>query len=74
MLRPVPVLERALEAPVQSFEDALRVGATHRYLADRKRAHELAQSRQMLLLDCEPEELPVGLVNKYLEIKRAGLL
>lgn len=69
-----PVLERALQKPITEFEDALRIGALHGYLEQRRRVHEVVKGRGVLSLDTEPAELPVALVNKYLEIKRAGLL
>jgi uncharacterized protein (DUF58 family) len=68
------VLENALEAPVESFPDALRVGAIHDYLAARRRAHRDLASRGVNLLDVRPSELPIALVNRYLDIKAAGAL
>lgn len=53
---------------------ALEVGATHLYLAARRRAHERARSAGAHVFDVEPPALPYTLVSKYLDIKRAGLL
>ena len=68
------VLEEALDAPVQSLPDALRVGAIHDYLAARRRAHRDLAARGVNLLDVRPSELPIALVNRYLDIKAAGAL
>lgn len=69
-----PVLNQALEQPIEGLDDALRVGATHHYLRQRRRAHELVRGRGLRLLDVEPARLPVTLVNRYLDIKRSGVL
>ena len=68
------VLEDALDAPVASLPDALRVTAIHDYLAARRRAHRDLASRGVNLLDVRPSELPIALVNRYLDIKAAGAL
>lgn len=69
-----PALERALTAPMDEFKDALRVAACAEYLGRRRRAHEKVRGRGVHTLDSTPARLPVALVNRYLEIKRAGLL
>ena len=69
-----PVLRRALRQPITRFQDALRVGATHHYLEQRQKVHDQVRGLGVMALDSEPAELPVALVNRYLEVKRAGLL
>jgi hypothetical protein len=44
------------------------------YLAERQRVYDSLRGRGIMTLDCEPGELPVALVNKYMEIKRSGIL
>lgn len=68
------VLEDALDAPVATLPDALRVGAIHDYLAARRRAHRDLAARGVKLLDVRPSELSIALVNRYLDIKAAGAL
>ncbi|HEX5041732.1 MAG TPA: DUF58 domain-containing protein [Candidatus Polarisedimenticolaceae bacterium] len=68
------VLEEALETPVASLPDALRVTAIHDYLAARRRAHQDLASHGVNLLDVRPSDLPIALVNRYLDIKAAGAL
>jgi uncharacterized protein (DUF58 family) len=67
-------LSEALEQPVQTFEAALEVAATHRYLEARALAHERLRGHGALVLDVEPARLAISAVNRYLEVKRAGRL
>ncbi len=67
-------LGEVLEAPIERFEDALRYAATHQYLQQRTQAHEQLAHQGGLYLDTTPAELPVRMVNRYLEIKRSGRL
>ena len=69
-----PVLDRALDAPIDDLGGALRLASLHHYLDDRHRAHLALRARGVQTLDVTPAELPAALVNKYLDIKRAGLL
>ncbi len=64
----------ALEGSVEDFDDAVRVASTHRYLESRRRAFEDVQASGILALDVPPDQLSVSLVNRYLEIKRSGML
>jgi uncharacterized protein (DUF58 family) len=67
-------LDEVLAAPPESFPAALLTAAVHQYLAERQRIREQLHGRGVLTLDVPPAELPVRLVNRYLEIKRSGLL
>ncbi len=68
------VLSSDLEAPIRGADDAVRVAATHQYLAGRAGAHQLLRAAGVLALDVEPEQLAVALVNGYLDIKSRGVL
>lgn len=68
------VLDDDLVRPIQSFEDARRRAAVHHYLISRRRAHAGLAGRGLRLCDVAPRELPVALVNRYLDIKRTGAL
>lgn len=68
------ILNEVLEQPVYAFEDALRHAATLDYLNARRHAHNALKSHGIIYLDAEPEHLPVMMVNRYLEIKRRGVL
>lgn len=69
-----PAITTMAQQPVTGFPAALdRVAAQH-HLAGRRAAHALLQGRGVSLLDVAPAELPAALVQRYAEIKRAGLL
>jgi uncharacterized protein (DUF58 family) len=61
-------------ATIDGFEAALRVSAAHEYLRQRTRAHQGLIQQGAMVLDVTPADLSVQLVNRYLEVKRAGLL
>jgi len=64
----------ALERPIQKFEDAIQVAATHHYQADRHCAIKQLHAQGIDSLDVTPELLSVALVNRYLDIKSGGRL
>ncbi len=68
------ILNKVLEQPVHNFEDALRYAATLEYLNARRQAHDALKGHGIVYLDTVPEQLPVMMVNRYLEIKRSGVL
>lgn len=67
-------LDDALATDVTEMDEALRVGATARYLAERAAAHDLLRSHRVSVLDVTSDQLPAALVQEYLSIKRKGLL
>ena len=67
-------LDGALDAEVHDLRDALRAAATARYLQQRAAAHEALRSHRVGVLDVTCAELPGALVERYLAIKRDGLL
>jgi uncharacterized protein (DUF58 family) len=69
-----PSIEAAREGSVADLPDALRVAAAHEYMEARQRAHNLVRGRGVQTLDVLPSNLPVALVNRYLDIKRSGAL
>lgn len=62
------------EGPADGFRDALTVAAANHFLDARKRSHEALRRGGVLLVDAPPPELPVQLVNAYLELKGSGRL
>lgn len=69
-----PLLREVIDGEVRSEADALRHLAAHELLADRKRGLERLRAAGALTVDVEPEGLATALVNRYLEVKRAGVL
>src|SRR5690606_7784306 len=67
-------LDQALAADVDTLADALQAGAIARYLQQRSAAHEALRSHRVMVLDVTAEELPAALVERYLAVKRDGLL
>lgn len=67
-------LVEALEAPVRRLDDALTHAATADYLRQREAAFRRIAGAGVQAFDVEPQRLPITLVNRYLEIKRAGSL
>jgi uncharacterized protein (DUF58 family) len=68
------ILGRALSARVDSFDRAVTHAAAAEYLAQRERAFRRIGATGVTCLDVEPERLAISLVNRYLELKRAGRL
>jgi uncharacterized protein (DUF58 family) len=68
------ILHDVLERPIHRFEDALRHAATLHYLQLRRQAHDFLKEPGIIYLDAEPMQLPIQIVNRYLEIKQSGIL
>lgn len=69
-----PGLRRTLESPVYDIDSALLFHGVYDYLQQRKQVHENLHHTGGLCLDTTARELPVRLVNQYLDIKRSGRL
>lgn len=67
-------LDEALTREVDTLADAVQAGAIARYLQKRSDAHEALPSHRVMVLDVTAEELPAALVERYLAVKRDGLL
>ena len=67
-------LDDALARDVETVPDAIQAGAITRYLQQRADAHEALRSHRVMVLDVTAEELPAALVERYLAVKRDGLL
>lgn len=67
-------IDEALEGEVRELPDALRAAAAARYLAQRAAVHDALRRRHVAVLDVTCEQLPAALVEKYLAVKRDGLL
>jgi uncharacterized protein (DUF58 family) len=68
------ILDRASNAPVAGFADALRQSATVHYLQQRRAAIKRLGIRADRLIDITPDQLSMALVNRYLDIKESGKL
>lgn len=68
------VLTQTLREPVDSLDGALTHAATADYLQGRRASFRRLERAGALLLDVEPQQLAMALVNRYLETKRSGML
>lgn len=66
--------DTTLASPVGTLDEALRYLATVDFLENRTRAHRLLTQHRVQALDVTAPQLPLAVVNRYLEIKRAGQL
>ncbi len=69
-----PTLDEALAKPVRNLDTALTHAAAQDYLYERSKAMRRIEHGGTMTLDVEPSKLPIALVNRYLDIKRAGRL
>lgn len=67
-------LDAALGDEVRDLQGAIHAGAVARYLEQRKAAHEALRSHRVMVLDVTSDELPGALVERYLAVKRDGVL
>jgi uncharacterized protein (DUF58 family) len=68
------VLDEALERPAETLTEAIGAGSLARYLDERERAHRALRSQGVMVLDVTCAQLPAALVERYLAVKREGLL
>jgi len=69
-----PALDEKLREPVQNLDSAVAHVAAVDYAHERLRALRRIERSGAMVLDVEPQKLPIALVNRYLDIKRAGRL
>lgn len=67
-------LDQTLEKPVEDLTDALRFHAVQAWLEARGIHQERLRHIGVHALDLLPAQLPIALVNRYYDIKRAGAL
>ena len=69
------VLDATLDATeVTDLDAAVTLGATAHYLQQRAAAHDALRQHGVITLDVAPADLPAALVERYLAVKRDGLL
>lgn len=68
------VLDETLAHKLHGFDDALLFAATHQYLDSRRESQNLLRASGAFVEDCLSDELPARITNRYLAIKRAGIL
>ena len=68
------ILDQTVTSPIDTANQALRYHAVERYLDERRRKHLLLMHRGIRALDITARQLPVALVNQYLDIKAEASL
>jgi len=68
------ILEDTLDSPITGFTEAIRYQALHYYLGERRNLLQEMRHSGIHTLDVNARQLPVAIVNSYLEIKSAGSL
>lgn len=68
------IVRELMMQPVTSAQAALEVGSAHLYAQARRDAFNRLAARDALMVDAEPQQLAVELVNRYRAAKRAGLI
>lgn len=68
------VLDESIDREISSFDDALLFASTNRYLDSRRESHRLLEAKGVYVEDCLSDDLPAAITNRYLAIKRAGVL
>ncbi|MFQ5609553.1 MAG: DUF58 domain-containing protein [Woeseiaceae bacterium] len=68
------VLDKSLDKSIHGFDDALLYAATNQYLESRRASQDLLRARGIFVEDCLSDELPAQITNRYLAIKRSGML
>lgn len=68
------ILTDVAHQPVVDYHDAIRLAATDLFIEERRLAHEALRQFGVMVLDVPPTNLPISLVNRYLDIKLSGTL
>jgi len=67
-------LDESIDGDIHTFDDALLFASTNRYLDSRRESHRLLEAKGVYVEDCLSDDLPTAITNRYLAIKRAGVL
>ena len=68
------VLDRTLNVAPQDLDEALRYSAVLNYMEMRNRIHSKLSESGVMTLNVTAEQLPISIVNRYLEIKSSNIL
>ncbi len=68
------VIDDMMQKPVTDFDSAIDHAAAQQYAKYRRQTHQRLDHEGVLHLDVNPEQLPVTMVNHYMDIKSSGRL
>lgn len=72
-LREAPLAELTTQT-ITNLDDAITVASAHHYLKSRADTFTRLLGKETLAFDVEPAQLPMALVNRYMDVKRSGRL
>ena len=67
-------LDKLLHSPIEDFDDALGYAAAIDYRQARQTQLARLRAQGINVIDTDPAQLPVALVNRYWEMKRSGTI
>jgi uncharacterized protein (DUF58 family) len=68
------IVGELMAQPLDAGNAAIEIGSAHLYEQARRDAFNRLAARDALMVDAEPEQLGIELVNRYHAVKRAGLI
>jgi uncharacterized protein (DUF58 family) len=68
------IVGELISQPLSSADAAVEIASAHLYEQSRRDAFNRLADRAALMIDAEPDQLGVQLVNRYHAVKRAGLI
>ena len=68
------IVGELIAQPLGSGEAALDVSSAHLFEQSRRDAFNRLAARDALMVDAEPPQLGIQLVNRYHAVKRAGMI
>ena len=69
-----PLLNRILRSPIETMDDGAKVAVTFRLLRERQLALQSLKHSGVFVLDVEPNQLTVPLVNRFIELRQRNLM
>ena len=68
------VVRELAAQPVDTVESGIEVASAHLYDQSRRDAFDRIAARDALMVDAEPQNLGIELVNRYQAVKKAGMI
>ena len=68
------VVRELAAQPVDTVESGIEVASAHLYDQSRRDAFDHIAARDALMVDAEPQNLGIELVNRYQAVKKAGMI
>lgn len=69
-----PLLNRIIHEPVNAVIDGARQAVTHRLLRERSQALHVLEHAGVHVLDVEPQQVTIPLINQFVDLRKRNLL